>query len=831
MHFSGTCATAEASHPIGPASSFFRSPNSPSYRLQFKAAPGRATMRWLVAAGLLCLLQFGWWAVSTVRIGCALLFWPLALSLGFKMLKMLHEWVHYVQVREPVPPAYPATFRTVDMLTTACPGEPHQMIIRTLEAMQAVRYPHTSYLCDEGDDPVLRAACERLGVVHVTRQVKVHAKAGNINNALRQATGELCVVLDPDHVPTPDFLDQVTPYFEDERVGYVQVVQAYGNQQESLVALGAAEQTYHFYGPLMMGMNGYNSVQAIGANCTFRRAALDSIGGHAAGLTEDMHTAMLLHAKGWVSAYVPKVVSRGLVPASLAAFYSQQLKWSRGAFDLLFRVYPKVCRQFSWAQRLHYLLLPLYFFSGVIALIDLTLPLFALGTNQLPWLVNLSGLAMHALPLLAISLLIRCQAQRWLREPHESGLHLVGGFLRMGTWWIYTLGFVYAVLDIKVPYIPTPEEGRQSNEWLLALPNIVLALLLLAACKYGRVTAYGTYTQLLVDLALLNVVVLLAATAMGQHEALRNFIQDMASWPYRGLVLALHRLQATLSLWVGTWLRQFIRQVALVVLAVAGTVYFYYTDWLSRVPPEWLLTSTATVHVGQTLLPEPGAIAQVSDSPAATQAVAPESAIVAVPMPATDSAVQLPAAVHTLAQRHQIPLLSWPVSQAVAQRPAYWQALAQQLNQVPGAVLLQPQLEIADPVQYRHCWREMHRILRDEQVVNVVWVWTPEAADSQLTKFPGITYTNWIASHLQGSARTPDYPTLRNRLTYNLALHQMPVVLLAPAPAGSLLQAARRLASTYPEIKTVVFAAPATLPRQDGAMASLGLTKSVVIAP
>ncbi len=288
-------------------------------------------MRVLVGLGLLAMAYFLWWFVRDEHIGYAPLFWLLAISLGFKLLRMLHEWLHYVQVCEPVPPAPTQTaLRSVDILTTACPGEPYAMIVRTMEAMQAVRYPHTSYLCDESNDPALRAACMRLGVVHVTRREKINAKAGNINNALRQATGEFCVVLDPDHVLAPEFLDEVMPFFEDEHIGFVQVVQAYANQQESLVARGAAEQTYHFYGPLMMGMNSYGTVQAIGANCTFRRAALDSIGGHAAGLTEDMHTAMRLHAEGWQSVYLPKVLSRGLVPTSLAAFYAQQLKWARG---------------------------------------------------------------------------------------------------------------------------------------------------------------------------------------------------------------------------------------------------------------------------------------------------------------------------------------------------------------------------------------------------------------------------------------------------------------------------------------------------------------------
>ncbi|MFC7666905.1 glycosyltransferase [Hymenobacter humi] len=614
------------------------------YRLRFRKVAGITKMRWLVALAALCLLNFLWWFFATLRIGYAPLFWLLAISLGFKILRMVHEWVHYVQVQVPVAPDYTPARRTVDVLTTACPGEPHDMIIRTLEAMQAIRYPHTSYLCDEGDDPALRAACARLGVVHVTRTEKKNAKAGNINNALRQATGEMCVVLDPDHVPTPDFLDQVMPYFEDPTVGYVQVVQAYGNQQESLVALGAAQQTYHFYGPLMMGMNGYGTVQAIGANCTFRRTALDSIGGHAPGLTEDMHTAMRLHGAGWKSAYVPKVVSRGLVPASLAAFYSQQLKWSRGAFDLLFRVYPKLFKHFRLAPAAPLPGAAAVLFSGVVALIDLTLPLLSLGLSQFPWLVELNALALHALPLLGISLLIRLQAQRWLREPSERGLHLAGGFLRVGTWWVYTLGFVYAVLGVRVPYLPTPKEGRWGNEWLLALPNLLLAALLLGACKYGRVVALGPYTNMMVLLALLNVGILLAATFMGQHQVIRNFVEDMASRPFRWLVLWLHQVMAAVVMTLVPRLRRFGPVIALAGVVTMGGIYYLQSAWLAQVPPEWLLTGTQEVRLGQDLsIAGPQSTSTfVGTLPPATPEVSPGFDIAALAISTPESSSPLP---------------------------------------------------------------------------------------------------------------------------------------------------------------------------------------------
>jgi cellulose synthase (UDP-forming) len=197
--------------------------------------------------------------------------------------------------------------------------------------MKAIHYPHTDYLCDEGNDPVLRQACEALSIRHITRVVKKDAKAGNINNALEQATGEIAVVLDPDHEPSPYLLDRVLGHFEDPNVGFVQSVQAYRNQGDGMISDGAAKQTYLFYGPVMIRMNAYGTTQAIGANCVFRRAALDSIGGHAAGLSEDMHTTMRLYAKGWRSVYVPEILTRGLLPSTLSVYCKQQLKWACGS--------------------------------------------------------------------------------------------------------------------------------------------------------------------------------------------------------------------------------------------------------------------------------------------------------------------------------------------------------------------------------------------------------------------------------------------------------------------------------------------------------------------
>jgi cellulose synthase (UDP-forming) len=485
-------------------------------------APARTeirTIRILIGLAAIAMLFFVSWFADPEHIGYAPVYWLLTFALLFKLVKMVHEWYHYWSPSVPVRPESNRQWK-VDVLTTACPGEPREMIIRTLKAMVNITYPHTNYLCDEGDDPILKQVCRDLGVVHVTRTIKKDAKAGNINNALRQATGEICVVLDPDHEPVPQFLDRVLPYFEDEKIGFVQCVQAYGNQEESFIARGAAEQTYHFYGPMMMCMNTYGTVQAIGANCTFRRSALDSIGGHAAGLSEDMHTAMQLHAKGWKSVYVPEVLTRGLVPATLSSYYKQQLKWSRGTFELLFRTLPHLWSKFTWRQKIHYFTIPLYFLFGLINLIDILIPILALSLAEVPWEVNLGNFALYFVPLCGISMIIRLYAQRWLLEEHEKGFHFAGGVLRLATWWIFLIGFIYTIFKVKVPYIPTPKEDEHQNYVRLSVPNMLVLLISAAFVFYGLSIDWTPYSIAMASYSLMSAGMLAFTVIMSQQKLL-----------------------------------------------------------------------------------------------------------------------------------------------------------------------------------------------------------------------------------------------------------------------------------------------------------------------
>ncbi len=55
--------------------------------------------------------------------------------------------------------------------------------------------------------------CAKRGVKYIARTTHEHAKAGNINNALKYAKGEFVSIFDCDHVPTRSFLQMTMGWF------------------------------------------------------------------------------------------------------------------------------------------------------------------------------------------------------------------------------------------------------------------------------------------------------------------------------------------------------------------------------------------------------------------------------------------------------------------------------------------------------------------------------------------------------------------------------------------------------------------------------------------
>ena len=324
-------------------------------------------------------------------------------------------------------------------------------------------------------------------------------------------------MIDPDHIPEGDFFDHVLGHFKDPQVGFVQVVQGYYNQNESMVARASAEQTYGFYGPTMMGMNGLGSTVVIGANCTFRRKALEKINGHAVHLAEDLVTSIRLHADGWKSVYVPHRLSMGLVPADLASYFKQQLKWCTGMFGAFTGEYIPRFSRLDLNHKLHYLFAGTFYLEGIATAITCILPLIFLFFGLWAVEMELSEFLFHAVPFTCMSFFIGWFVQRWYRDKTEKGFLWRGMLLKKGTWPIFVLGFVYFLSGTKVPYLPTPKKKESGTFTGMVIPHIAVIVLSLTAILYCLLTydRFVTGVYLMIFFASCNIVLMIPTVLLG----------------------------------------------------------------------------------------------------------------------------------------------------------------------------------------------------------------------------------------------------------------------------------------------------------------------------
>jgi len=737
-------------------------------------APRRSekiVLRLMILMGLLSFANFFYWFVSPKLIEAKFLFGILILSILYDTLKVFYIWYHYWDISLPKKPKKTREF-TVDILTTYFPGEPYEMIKETLLAIQRIKYSHTTFLCDEANDEYLKAFCAEHNIKHVTRNNRIDAKAGNINNALKQAKGEICVVLDPDHVPTEGFLDEVIPYFEDEGIGYVQTVQAYYNVEESAVARGAAEQTFHFYGPVMMTMNSYGTVNAIGANCVFRRTALDSIGGHAAGLSEDMHTAMQLHAKGWKSVYVPKVLTKGLVPASLTAYYKQQLKWSRGTLELLVSVFPQLFGKFSWRQKIHYGILPFHYFSGITYMISFLIPIISLFTASTPWKGNLVNFGLIIAPVFVSIAGIRFYVQRWVIHPSERGIHLIGGLLQTCTWWIFNIGFVYTLIRKKVPYLPTPKEDKESTSWKILIPNLFVGIISVVAVIYGLSIDFTPFSLFMAGFALLNAGFMFFTVFFAFQKqkviALDLESSDHYDTSYKKI------LNFSFKLW---------RKLALPVIIFIFCLSVYslreieYGKWLG-VTPE-VKSRNLITYLGVFAPRNSNGITNLKNVKQLSRQINENFDIISLSLEwDKDLNFKFPESLFdSIYRQKSIPMVTWEpninsfkdeidstkhIFELIADGcfDKYMSEMASKLKNLKRPVFLRFAHEFDNPAQpwhfhgnegsikFKKAWIHTYELFRNLEASNIIWVWNPWRAENMALYYPGKEYVDWIGVNI-----------------------------------------------------------------------------------
>jgi cellulose synthase (UDP-forming) len=410
---------------------------------------------------------------------------------------ILWEWrwlaLPLMRVPRPLPPA--SGWRIAVAVTFVPGAESIEMLEQTVKALIEIDYPNDIWVLDEGDDPEVRDLCRRRGVWHFSRRhlpqyqtesgpFKSRTKSGNYNAWLEEhgyRSYDLLVAFDSDHIPRPNYLEQVLGYFSDASVAYVQPAQAYYNQQASFIAAAAAEETYAYYSSIQMISFAVGLPMIVGCHNTHRITALRQIGGFAPHEADDMVMSLLYRANGWRGVYLPEILARGLTPVDWANYLRQQRRWARSVLDFKIRVSLRYASRLPVLQRILTYLHGLYYLRGPLTALQITLLLFMLLTNTMPGGTGTLFL-LHTGAVSLTLLICDFYRQRFYLDPRrEWGLHWRSAFVGFVKWPHFVLAFVDAIRGTYGIYPITYKTGASGKPIGFAITHTAVLVLTGAA--------------------------------------------------------------------------------------------------------------------------------------------------------------------------------------------------------------------------------------------------------------------------------------------------------------------------------------------------------------
>ena len=477
-------------------------PKKTAYKVRYRGISSRKDTIWtivLASATILIELSFLTWLLLSltlpmwdedVTIGAAFVGLLICIFIieSFRMISIISFAFSALMAKNPVP-VTPERNKRVAFTTTIVPSkEPFEMVEKTLQAMLKVKY-HGGvdvWLLDEGDDPKIKAACQAMGVHHFSRKGvpewnmptgnhKAKTKHGN-HNAWLQAHGkdyDYVLSVDSDHVPLPNYAQRMLGYFRDADVAYVVGPQVYANL-DSVITRGAESKSYVFQATIQRAANSYDAAMFVGTNHAYRVSTMMDIGGFQDSITEDLLTGLTVHStrnpktgRFWKSVYTPDVLAIGEGPSSWTDFFSQQLRWSRGANEVLMTRFAKLFTKLPLKARLHYGLIvwcyPAAALTWSVGIAVSMLYLF-LGTTGVG-LPDKIWLALYV-DVLAAQLVLYGWLRRYNVSPHESrnSFGIAGVIFSIFAAPVYAYS-LYATLARKnSAFVVTPKGETASRE-------------------------------------------------------------------------------------------------------------------------------------------------------------------------------------------------------------------------------------------------------------------------------------------------------------------------------------------------------------------------------
>lgn len=191
---------------------------------------------------------------------------------------------------------------------------------------------------------VAEIAATGVNIQHIHRVDRTGYKAGALDDAMDQVTGDFIAIFDADFVPDENFLLRTVPYFNNDQIGVVQTRWGHLNKSYSLLTELQA-----------FGLNGHFAIEQQGRNSTghfinfngtagiWRKKCIEDAGGWEHDtITEDLDLSYRAQMRGWKFTYLEDVESPAELPITMSALKSQQHRWMKGGAECFIKMRGKL---------------------------------------------------------------------------------------------------------------------------------------------------------------------------------------------------------------------------------------------------------------------------------------------------------------------------------------------------------------------------------------------------------------------------------------------------------------------------------------------------------
>lgn len=507
----------------------------------FRRLPDRMAHLALIVITLLLLARYVFWRMTSTLD----LLPGLETFLGYGLLVAeAYTWlvliIGFVQTawplkRKPLPLLKsPEDWPTVDVFIPTY-NEPLSVVKPTIFAAKGIDWPAdkiTVYLLDDGHRPDFEAFANQAGVEYISRPDNSHAKAGNINYALKQTAGDFVAIFDCDHLPTRSFLQSTMGWMlQNDKTALVQTPHHFFSadpfERNYDVFRQVPNEGELFYGLIQDSNDYWNASFFCGSCAVLRRKPLEEVGGIAVEtVTEDAHTSLKMHSLGYNSVYINTPLAAGLATESLSGHIGQRIRWARGMAQIFRSDNPLFKRGLNFFQRICYANAMLHFFYGIPRLIFLTMPIAFLFFEFHLFNAAAITIVSYALPQIIFASYTNSIIQGKYRKSFWSEIY------ETVLCWYIVLPTTMAFINPKLgKFNVTAKGGLIQNAYFdsnIARPYLILMLINLVAMVVGffRLFIWNDHEAgtVLMNLlwAFFNMTLLGAAVAVATEAPQRN---------------------------------------------------------------------------------------------------------------------------------------------------------------------------------------------------------------------------------------------------------------------------------------------------------------------